>query len=292
MSLAGVIGNQFFNRQYSVSFGPQAPFGLPISLFSYDSLRVRFEIDKLGVGTSSKSKIEIFNLNQVSRQNIKKGWAVVLKAGYKSGIISIPPVLFQGVVGPGGAFAKREGADIVTTMECGDGEQQMMMGTIDRSYPTGTPMALVITDVIASSGLIPGIITGVPTIIFSKGYTAHGQIRKVMDELTKRAGLAWNVNNGAVNVIPIKGFDGRVAEVISSETGMIGVPSVDNGVLKFSNLLNPKLVPGSLILMQSSNISINGIHKINRSKFVGDTHDSKWQVECECIQFGTAGLLG
>lgn len=269
-----------FNRSWSVALGAPGQ----TAAVAYTQLRTRFDIDKLGLGTSSKAKIEIYNLSTESRQKIQKGWSIQLKAGYTNLVATI----FLGVVGPGGAYSKRQEADIVTTLECGDGEAALVLGTLDKSYPAGTTIAAVISDCIAASGLGNGTIVGIPNVTFNSGYTAHGSITDTLNAITKKAGLAWNVNNGNVNVIPIKGFDGQTAEIVSVNTGLIGVPSMDNGILKFDSLLNPRLLPGSICQLSSENTFLNGFYKINRTHLEGDSHDSKWQQACEAIRFPNA----
>jgi hypothetical protein len=95
--------------------------------------------------------------------------------------------------------------------------------------------------------------------------------------------LEWNVTNGLLNIYPIKQTNGVEAQLISLETGMIGVPSTNNDILQFTSLLNPKLLPGTPISLVSENKSLNGFYKIRKSHFEGDSHDQKWQVTCECI---------
>src|SRR5271166_3515083 len=98
-----------FKRSYSVQIGPPnqttalqyGTIGTPPS-----PLRIRFEIEKNLFGTSpNHSKIDIFNLSIQTRQAIKKGYLIQLKAGY-NGLI--------GTIFTGNVFntkSDREGPD-------------------------------------------------------------------------------------------------------------------------------------------------------------------------------------
>ena len=41
-------------------------------------------------------------------------------------------------------------------------------------------------------------------------------------------------------------------------------------------------MPGTKIQLVSENTALNGYYLIKTSKFEGDSHDSRWQVTCQC----------
>lgn len=278
-----------FKRSYSVSLGPPNQ----TSAVAYGTigknpspLRVRFDIDKNMCGSSNKSKIEIFNLSTESRQAIKKGYLLQLQAGY-NGLVEN---LFVGnVITP---TSTRNGADIITSLECGDGESSIIFAKLDKSYPAGVTLATILSDIAKAmgtttssnpAGVSAGIALGIPNVTYNKGFVAHGSCKDTLDKLVKPVGLEWTVQNGNLNIIPISLFDGKTAVLLSSETGMIGVPSQNQFFTQFTSLLNPKLVPGALVQLKSENTSLNGFYKIRRAHYEGDSHDTKWQVSCEAI---------
>lgn len=283
--------NQLFRRVWSIAL-PRADSPTAVASNEFTQLRTRFDIQKNSVGSSNKAKISIFNLSTASRQAIKKGSAIRLKAGY-NGLFQ---TLFLGGVVPNGIKSAREGADIVTELECGDGEASIVLSTLDKSYPANTSLVEVLQDLAKKMGVDLGIVTGIPRVTFNKGYLVEGKISSNLDVLCKTYGLSWSIQNGGLNIIPVKGYDGQTAEVISSvsgifnnqlvlTTGMIGVPSTDGGFTRFTHLLNPRLVPERVVQLFSENTALNGFYKIKNSHFEGDSHDSKWQVSCECIPF-------
>lgn len=254
-------------------------------------LRIRFDVDKNMVGSPNKTKIEIYNLSSETRSGIKKGYIVQLQAGYNNLI----QTLFVGSVIT--VASTRTGADIITSLECGDGESAITNSTLNKSYPSGSTLAQILQDVgnalatVTQSqpqGIAAGIAVGIPNVVYNNGFTAHGACRDTLDILLKPQGMEWNIQNGNLNVIPIQSYNGNTAIVVSMATGMIGVPSENLNFIQFNNLLNPNLIPGALIqLISTSNPSLNGYYKLRRSHIEGDTHDQKWQTACEAVQMPT-----
>jgi hypothetical protein len=256
-------------------------------------LRIKFDINKNLVGSANKSKIEIYNMSSQSRNSIKKGYLVMLKAGYQSLIDTI----FIGNVLPDGIGSKREGSEIVTTLECGDGEGSIVMANLDRSYGPGITPLQILKDIanamnlpnsINPSGIGNGVVFLTNNNPFNRGFVARGPCSKTLDKLLKPMGLEWSVQNGNLNIIPITGHLGNEAIVVSADTGMIGVPSQNAFVTKFSSILNPRLVPGALVQLKTNdstaNSSLNGFYKIREAHYKGDTHENHWGVECTCVR--------
>lgn len=270
-------GTQYlFKRQWSVALAPPNQAQAAV----YTQLRTTFDIDKQALGTSNKAKIEIYGLSSESRQKILKGWQVLLKAGY-SGLMQ---TLFVGGVLPNGVKVTRQGPEIVTALECGDGEQAIVLGTMDQVFPAPATLQAVLTGIVKATGLDVGVVQGIPAVNYNNGYTVHGGIKAALDQLCKANGLEWHVQNGQINIFPLRAYNGTSIVQVNINTGMIGIPSSDGGFMQFTSLLNPKLIPGTAIQLTSvENTSINGYYKIKRSHFEGDSHDSKWQVSCECI---------
>lgn len=264
-------------------------------------LRVVFDIDKNSVGTSNKAHIEVYNFSPESRKNYRVGYQVAIKAGYQGAysniyIGEIPP-------GPGGCISKRQGSDIVTIFECGSAEQQLVYGHLDKSYPPGTKIAVILQDLCDALAATLGVVIGLQQQVFSNGYVVSGSISKSINTLLKDQGLEWSVNDNVLQIIPVGAHNQEAAVVLSSgflpnqvnlstisneqlqfqgqNTGLIGVPSQGDGFITFIALLNPALQVGRPVLVVSENI--NGYFKIRRAHFEGDSHGDKWQVTCEAV---------
>lgn len=277
-----------FKRSYGVSIGPpNQTNALQYGTIGANPapLRVRFEIDKTMYGSSpNHSKIEIFNLSIQSRSSIKKGYLLSLQAGYNQ---------LLGTIFTGNVFltkTERNGAEIISNFECLDGGSAILLARLDKSYGEGVKIVDILQDVAKAMhltttfqpvGVNIGTILGLPNLTYNKNFMAVGPCKDTLDKVLKPLGLEWTVDNGNLNIIPKKNFDGNTAIIVSTETGMIGVPSQNEYYTQFTSLLNPKLIPGALIQLISENKTVNGFYKIRRSKYEGDSHDNKWQVTCE-----------
>jgi hypothetical protein len=304
-----------FSRTYAIAIGaPKQTSALQYSNLSITvagqkipaaPLRVSFDIDKTLSGTSNKSKFEIYNMSSQNRSKIKAGYIVQMQAGY-AGLMN---TIFVGNVDMKGARSERKGSDIVTIMECGEGESTIVMARLDQSYPSGTTLvqvlqdiadALNVNDITTDQGTGFGSIVGIPNFTYGRGISVHGSCKDSLDKLLKPFGLRWSVQNGNLNIIPATAHNGNTAIVVASGsitdpnsgvtsfnpnncTGLISTPSNTGYYTEFTALLNPNIVPGCLIQLICENTTINGYYRVNRAHYVGDTHDNKWQVMCECV---------
>jgi hypothetical protein len=264
------------------------------------NLRVTFDIEKTSASSSNKSTISVYNLSADSRAAYSRlivsgngaisssGAFVWLQAGYCGGLTT----LFSGWAA--NSTTARAGADIITKFECGDGEKNLLSARHEKSYPAGTTLKGVIADLVEKLGL-PGVssVTGIPDVVFQKGYPALGSVKFQLDKLTRANGLEWSVQNGHLQILPRTHTTGAQAELISAQTGLIGVPTVNKDIVSFTSLLNPKLLPGAPVLLQS--VLTGGkpfLYKITKAKFEGDSHAEKWQTSCECtVVAGKPGAL-
>lgn len=280
-----------FNRAYVLNIGaPKQTRALQYGTIpqfggSPAPLRVRFDIEKTMSGSSANhSKIEIYGLSQQSRMNIKKGYLVQLFAGYDS----LVGLLFTGNVFI--AKSERKESSLVTCLECLDGGSAITYARLDKSYPAGVKLTAILSDLAAAMSLVTvaspvgvtaGISYAIPNPTYNNGFVAHGSCASSLNRLLRAQGLEWNVQNGSLNVIPIKSYDGTAAQVLSGETGLIGTPSQNQYFTQFTSLLNPKIVPGCLVKLVSENTSLNNYYKVRKCKYEGDSRENKWQVTCE-----------
>jgi hypothetical protein len=285
-----------FNRSYEFAIGAPGTIGKV-----YRNLRIIFEVEKSLFSSSNKAKIQVYNFNDHSRENYVKGVPISLKAGYAKDVIDF--IFVGGTKGRASRVShERKGADVITTFECGDGEATLTNAVLDRSFPPGTPVSLIVDRLLEALGIsevsrlaeVEKILT---TRVYTNGYAINGSVKKSLDKVLLAVGLTWSIQNGEVQIL-VKGKDaGHQAIKVDRTTGLIGVPSSGSGgdnIVKFTSLLNPRLIPGSLVFLNS--ILVKGIFVVKTAKFEGDSHGPKWQVTCECApvkaQLASAVALG
>lgn len=247
-------------------------------------LRIEFEIEKTCVAAANKGQVKITNMNDTNRAALRPGIIGTLEAGYAGAL----QTLFVGGIAK--AKTERQGPDIVTTLDMGDAEASIQNTVLDKSYGAGTLLTQVLTDCCLAMQLPTpaqpdstqfGLALGIPAVRFAKGLTVHGPVRSTLTRLCRTYGLEWSIQNNAIQIIPLKAHNGVTAETLSKDTGLIGVPSFDGSLCLVQALLNPRLVPGCLIAVQSK--TVNGFFKVRKGKWTGDTHGQPWLCELESI---------
>lgn len=289
--------SQLFHRAYQVSIGTplnpdQAQYGNVPGKHALTPLRVTFELKKTAQASANKGKISIWNMAGTARSHIAPGMLVTLSAGYRG----IFQVLFNGVVAK--ATSDRRGADIETVMEIGDGEAAISQVPFNKVYLEDTHLSEILQDLAVAmhgitpanpTGIQPGVVMGIPDFTYPLGYTATGVASQILRKLCHAHGLQWSIQNGALNIIPINGSTSTAesAEMISSDTGMLGIPSVNGDKLSFTNLINPNIEPTRMVKIYSQ--TVNGLFVVQSIDISGDSHGDKWEMKCEGVALPSAG---
>jgi|SRR5579884_2617901 len=276
-----------YGRVAKVIVGPPGQIGKEVT-----DLRITFKIEKTSESNPNTATISVYNMAKDTRSLCeKKGNAVVLKCGYDTNI----PLVFSGDIAK--CTTEKQGPDIITTMEAGDGQVAFDTSTFDQSFAPGATVQSIFQQVTGSFGVAVGPLLGIPNDSVNNGMTLSGDSKKHMDDLTKKYGMEWSIQDGQIQVAPKNTPVFGTAVLLNSETGLIGSPkrvkilkansdpllgdfNKDAGVT-FRSLLNPKLKPGQLVSLQSVNVT--GLYTCRKVVHSGDTHSMPWQSECDAI---------
>lgn len=264
-----------FGRQWAVTLSETGQPGLKYEGPGKDEkgLRVEFEITKTSQFSSNKAEIKIYNLSGLSRESFqKKGVKLKLEVGYQ-GLLS---AVYFGDVAKSNSM--RSG-DIITKFECGDAERNILNAHFDKSYPPGTTAVSIFKDLAIALDVDVGTVLGIQNKVYNSGVTCTGAVSTILKRLCEGQGLEASVQNGTLQIIPLSGHNGETAIFLDKTTGLIGVPSKKDSGCEFTALLNPQMLPGTLVQVKSE--TVQGYFKIKTAKFQGDSHGDKWQVLCE-----------
>lgn len=262
---------------------------------SLHELMIEFSITKDLSSSANSAEISIYNLNEDHRNSIGKVFdEITLEAGY------LPPegggnvgIIFKGAVRD--VEHTRDGPNIKTTINCGDGSKALRKATISKSFPKGTPVKDVVEELYKSMEK-QGVKRGewkFPEQMpekFKRPYATCGLCRDELDTIGRGNKFYWSLQNETFEIVPADGYVGGVV-VISPETGMIGSPSItDNGV-RVSALLNPEVRPGRRVQVKSQTLEMNaadGMYRVSSLTFSGDNQkgDFKMDIEGEALRGG------
>ncbi len=285
------MAQQLFHRVVKLTIAPPVPGTYRTqktqAAMVVSDLRVKFKVTKNLRKEPNQSKIEVYNLNQVSRGQLQgKGARVWLEVGYGT-------VLAQAFVGDVRFIDHfRENADWVTKLELGDGERAYVNGRVNASFRAGTTKADILKKLAQQSGWDLGNITDFYASLGQKvgaGYACWGTANREIDRLLRSQGLTFSVQDGSIQILPLAGYTPRAAVLIDENHGMVGSPEGGSAphkgkarTLKVKCLLDAdkaKLKPGDRVSVQSE--QHKGVYVVQKINFEGDTHGDNWFAEME-----------
>lgn len=247
-------------------------------------IKIQFSVSKGVSSTQNDATISIWNLAEKNRNALGKELDnITLEAGY------IPPegggnvgTIFKGQIRD--VEHKRDGADIITTLSCGDGDKAIKNATLGKTYPKGTPVKDVVEDLykqMEAEGVTRGewkFPEDLPP--FKRPYTVCGTCKRELDTISRGRDFYWSLQNETMEIIPGNGFIGGIV-MLSPETGLIDTPTItDNGV-KFKALLNPEIRPNRRVRIKSQTLEMNaenGEYRVSECTFAGDNREGDFTV--------------
>lgn len=269
------MSDLFFDRQVEVSIGKRGQQGN-----SYKDLRVEFDFEKTIESKPNKGTVKVYNLTKDNRSKAEQtGNVLVLKAGYGTNIETI----FSGDV----ARAKTElnGTDYITTFELGDGEQMYNVAKSELSFAQGTDIKEAVQTILGSIGAAIGDITGLKSEKLTAPLVLSGNVRKHLDDLGKRQGFEWSIQDDAFQILEKGKPTKEEAVLLSSDTGLVGIPKNKFGKditekgIEFDSLLNGKIKVGRKVIIESK--FFQGIYRVEKVKYVGGNYATEFFCRCE-----------
>lgn len=261
---------------------------VPLEADPSKALTVRFVVHKSLTPEPNKAEIHIFNLNPDHRAQLaaKPDVPVLLEAGYQEGSSCI----FLGKLRS--VETVRDGADIRTSLQSGDGELEYKTGRVSVSVKKNTPTDVALREIAKALGVDEGNLSDAVTKIkanalgqmFSGGTVIHGQAARKMTDVCRSAGLTWSIQDGKLQFLGLREALKGEAILLTPETGLVDSPTVDpKGVLKARMLMAPDVFPGRLLVLKSA--SLEGQYRIEKTTHTGDTNGNDWFVDVEARKY-------
>ncbi len=267
------MANKIFDRKYELSFGARGG-----DLTTLRELRIKFRVEKTKKKSTNVAQIEIYNLSEKSRNIFQQDDVIVqLQAGYLGKIQGC----FTGDVTK--VEHRRQGADRITIIEAGDAQKSLNEATISRSYAKGTSVKNVLMDVISSfkntsfSQKLDLVIS--PLAQLTSGGSFEGASENILTELLSSFGLTFSIQDGEITVEGSPLLNDTDVKIVSPSTGLIQSPSKTDKGIAFQMLLEARIRPGSIISLQSENVS--GLYKATQVVHEGDNFDRPWYTNVE-----------
>ena len=247
-----------FGRIVRLEYGEAGSKGV-----AAEGLRVSFKVERSTSARADAVEIQVYNLAKRSRALLEqRGTSIALFAGYgQAGQI------FSGMVEE--VVTASSGTDRVTTIEASDGGFELR-GRLSESF-RGPVSALTLFRRIAARASLPIAVepVGLNEVMLKRGLTVQGRIGDTLDDLAKTLSCRFFVQDGGIVLVPFGEVADLEGPLISPSTGLIGSPAEqDDGSVKLTSLLLPRVVPGVRFQLDSS---VDGFFRATKVTHVGDT---------------------
>lgn len=293
---------QLFGRSVDVVVGNKRLTGLDCA----------FEIVKTLRGEPNKCSLKLWNLAEDTRASFEQlaprrrwqttGIPVRIEAGYGED----RSLLWNGELR--NVYTEVEGPDWVTSMDSGDGWLAWQNSRVNLSYGPMTPVETVFRALVQQLGVGVGntdlkmfSLTGMGKF-FPHGKVISGSVAQELTDFCRSAGLECSIQDGVLQVLDLGQALRGKALLVSSDTGMVGSPSVDvDGIATVKTLLIPGVRVGQLISLSTANTSlvtdlnaptgvsrISGTYRVEKATWSGDTSSDDWTITMQARRYPSA----
>lgn len=256
--------------------------------------QISFTITKDSGKEPNKGEITIFNLSDdlvnYINNNIDHTLAIILEAGYKDEVKTI----FKGTVAK--ISDKWERGTRETKLRCTDGGVNMGESMTSRSYPAGTPVKNVITDLSKDLGTTLGVIeisSDLSTFNSPVGFV--GNTASQLQKITESINHNFSIQDGAIYITPRDKKLPQQSAYLSDETGLKSSPEplsqgskkskknkTPSDGLGFSCQLDGSILPETTVYVKSK--SYEGALKVTKVVHTGSFEESDWTTKIQAVK--------
>jgi len=277
-----------FNRSASVLITTNTNSTLKIT-----GLRITFDIDKTEGKDPNTGRIEIYNLSEDTRNNIRDlGKNVTLFAGYTDG--NGEELLFTGdITNISHSISKPE---VITTIEASDGKTSINNSKTVISQ-SGKASGRGILQRVLGEFSIGNNLNQITfqDKFYASGFSFAGLSKDALTKVTDFLELSWSVQNNQIQIAKFDQSDETGVILLTSDTGLLGSPQRlsgesrkskkytkrNNPGWRFNSLLFPSINPKGIIAAQSVEIKDVSQFIVYSVAHSGDTHGPEWNSSIE-----------
>jgi len=257
-----------FNRNYSLTVEVTGNQTITVA----PPLRVAFDAVKSISGGLNKLTIRIYNLKQSNRLALvkdaeqRKRIPLAFSVGYQDQL----QLLFKGTVHRGQNY--RDGADIITELECLDGGFDWLNSFTSKTVRGKTKAVdAILADM---PNTTRGKLTEQTPLLRPK--VLVGASGKLIDDMLADD-ETWYIDDERLYIIKQGEVPSGYIPVVSAETGLRDTPVREQSKVTFNTLMNPTIKIGGLCQLISAQAPhLNGIYKVDTIGYSGDYEGSDW----------------
>lgn len=247
-------------------------------------LDVSFKVHKSLKPEPNTAELRVWNLNESHRSALEELQTakVLIEAGYETGM----SVLFVGDLRT--AKSVDDGPNMITALSSGDGEKAVRKARVNVSLAKATTPDQVLKAIAEAMGVDAGNVDQAVSQLKSAGISNHfaegtvitGSAYREMTSICRSVGLTWSIQDGKLQLLPLREALAGTAIQLSRSTGLIGSPTVDNdGVMSCRMLMIPDVFPGRPLVLDSARLK--GQYRLEVCEYSGDTSGGDWYIDAQ-----------
>lgn len=277
---------QALGRKVEVLIGDERGEGLRFD----ERFRVSFDLTKTLEPDGSTGVVQIYNPSNATRDRlVKDAQFIVINAGYDGSPLE---ELFSGDVVR--SVYVHERPDTFLEFEMVDAARALRDSRIALAFAAGTPIQLVL-DAVLNRLDLPVEPSGFQVDgIYQQGIAFSGRARDALNKVTAKAGVTWSIQDGRVQLLRPDDPEVTGAVRLTPQTGLIASPEkLDDRESEteankgpgyiIQSLLNPKIRPGSRLLLSAEGIE-EAEFIIDAVSHTGDIRGNDWRTEAEVYE--------
>lgn len=283
-----------FNRQYRFAAGPAGGDGFEIGAATPAQpvpLHISFSLEKSDLTTHNTGKISLWNLSKEHLSVLnQEDCAASLRAGYKDRM----SLIFAGIINH--TKTSLDGSDRKTEIELTDNLIELRDTYVSVSYQGKVNWKTIYDDTANKIGVVVSYSYNAEFADIDNGFSYVGPAQDILNKGCDCCGLSWSIQNGVLQIKKPDDVMSREVYVLSSATGLIGIPSKITDAKSKSGansasakkgwevefFLNGAINIDDFVKLESDTVS--GYFRVAKIKYEGDNLNGDWICTAQLLE--------
>jgi len=273
----------------------------------FSDFKCTFRVRRGDYQNPNSCDLTIYNLADTTANRIQNEFTQMeIQAGYEGNY----GLIFRGTIKQV-RKGRLQQKDSYVAVTAADGDEAYNFSTMSVSIAAGTQPADAVSAFLSSMakfGITQGYVPKLPQNGNVRGRVYFGMTKEELRGFATNYNCAWSIQDGALTLIPLTSYAPGPIPLLSSTTGLIGVPEQTQNGIHIKLLLNPSIRIGQLVKLDnaaavnryrygldiqsqaanqllSTSIKTNadGLYYVMVANHSGDTRGNEWYTDLICL---------
>ncbi len=274
------------------------------------TLRIRFDVEQDTLQSPNVLDAIITNVSKATGKRFIDGEfkKVTLSAAYREN----EAVIFEGNIIQS-RYGRETPTETYLNLRCGDGDKAYNFAVVKKTLgagSTGRDVYKALLETMKPHGIVEGFVTeALAKLKYPRPVVMYGQSKDFLRTLAHSTDSTWSIQNGKLDVVGIGQTKPGDTVVLNAATGMIGMPEQTAGGIIVRCLINPQIAVSRKIKLDNASIQMakydasffgelknaklpsldaDGLYKVLKIKWVGDTRGNAYYMTLWCVSMSAA----